>query len=259
MMHSVLKRFRDYPPIQAFVNDSVLGRNYMSAESFSINAMLWKRYSRRFFDETEDSIVRPLKVGDYMNVLHLNDYRGQYLYVDFWASWCEPCLQQIPNIKMAAQMFPEDLVVVLVSMDKESKQWWKTVKELDLRSHPKDEHPYEIQNLRAFNDNTGKMRPEVKRLDKAKGWAGIGYHWVIYQDGSIHEGRKEKYAGAHVRHYNEHAIGICYVGGKDEKGRNADTRTPEQKAALWFLLKDLKESYPNAKIVGHRDFPKRLG
>ena len=165
MMHSVLKRFRDYPPIQAFVNDSVLGRNYMSAESFSINAMLWKRYSRRFFDETEDSIVRPLKVGDYMKVLHLNDYRGQYLYVDFWASWCEPCLQQMPNIKMAAQMFPEDLVVVLVSMDKESKQWWATVKELDLRSHPKDEHPYEIQNLRAFNDNTGKMRPEVKRLD----------------------------------------------------------------------------------------------
>jgi N-acetyl-anhydromuramyl-L-alanine amidase AmpD len=83
----------------------------------------------------------------------------------------------------------------------------------------------------------------------------IGYHWVIYQDGSIHEGRKEKYAGAHVKHYNEHAIGVCYIGGKDEKGRYADTRTPEQKASLWFLLKDLKETYPNAKIVGHRDFP----
>ena len=96
---------------------------------------------------------------------------------------------------------------------------------------------------------------DIDRMHKAKGWAGIGYHWVIYQDGSIHEGRKEKYAGAHVRHYNEHAIGVCYVGGKDEKGRNGDTRTPEQKAALWFLLKDLKNSYPNAKIVGHRDFP----
>lgn len=165
MMHSVLKRFRDYPPVQAFVNDSVLGRNYMSAESFAIHSTFWKRYSRRFFDETEDSIVRPLKVGDYMNVLHLNYYRGQYLYVDFWASWCEPCLQQMPNIKMAAQMFPEDLVVVLVSMDKESKRWWSTVKELDLRSHPKDEHPYEIVHLGAFNDKAGKMLPEVKRLD----------------------------------------------------------------------------------------------
>ena len=152
MMHSVLKRFRDYPPIQAFVND-----------------------------ETEDSIVHPLKVGDYMTVLHLNNYRGQYLYVDFWASWCEPCLQQMPNIKMAAQLYPEDLAVVLVSMDKTSKKWWTTVKELDLRSHPKDEHPYEIINLRAFNDKTGKMLPEVKRLDIRT----IPHNYLVDRSGRI--------------------------------------------------------------------------
>ena len=96
---------------------------------------------------------------------------------------------------------------------------------------------------------------DIDRCHRAKNWAMIGYHWVIYKDGSIHKGRDEKYAGAHVRHYNDHAIGICYIGGMDAKGRYADTRTPEQKAALWYLLKDLKQSYPNAKIVGHRDFP----
>ena len=96
---------------------------------------------------------------------------------------------------------------------------------------------------------------DIDRMHKAKGWAGIGYHWVIYQDGSIHEGRKEKYAGAHVRHYNEHAIGVCYVGGKDEKGRNADTRTPRQKRALLRLLRRLKKAHPDARILGHRDLP----
>ena len=96
---------------------------------------------------------------------------------------------------------------------------------------------------------------DIDRWHRAKNWAMIGYHWVIDQDGTIYPGRDEKYAGSHVKHYNSHAIGVCYIGGKDEKGRCADTRTPEQKAALWFLLKDLKESYPNAKIVGHRDFP----
>ena len=98
----------------------------------------------------------------------------------------------------------------------------------------------------------------VKDLDdwhKARNFAMIGYHWVIDQEGNILKGRDEKYAGEHVKQYNQHAIGVCYIGGKDDKGRNADTRTPEQKAALWFLLKDLKQSYPNAKIVGHRDFP----
>ena len=96
---------------------------------------------------------------------------------------------------------------------------------------------------------------DIDRWHKARNYTMIGYHWVIYQDGTIHEGRKEKYAGAHVKHYNDHAIGVCYVGGLDEKGHVADTRTPEQKASLWFLLKDLKQSYPKAKIVGHRDFP----
>lgn len=100
----------------------------------------------------------------------------------------------------------------------------------------------------------------VEDLDiwhQAKGWACCGYHWVIYQDGSIHSGRAEKFAGAHVLHYNQHAIGVCYIGGMDDCGRDADTRTPEQKAALWFLLKELKQAYPQARIVGHRDMPKQ--
>lgn len=96
---------------------------------------------------------------------------------------------------------------------------------------------------------------DIDRWHKARGWEKIGYHWYVDRDGNIFPGREEYYAGAHVRHYNQHAIGVCYEGGVDEKGRYADTRTPAQKAKLYFLLKDLKESYPHAKIVGHRDFP----
>lgn len=96
---------------------------------------------------------------------------------------------------------------------------------------------------------------DVDRWHRARGFAMIGYHWFIDRDGNIKAGRPEKYEGAHVKHYNEHAIGVCYEGGHDEKGRSCDTRTSKQKAALWFLLKDLKEAYPQAKIVGHRDFP----
>ena len=98
-------------------------------------------------------------------------------------------------------------------------------------------------------------RDDIDSWHKARGWEKIGYHWYVDRDGNIFPGREEYYAGAHVRHYNQHAIGVCYEGGVDEKGRYADTRTPAQKAKLYFLLKDLKESYPKAKIVGHRDFP----
>jgi len=97
---------------------------------------------------------------------------------------------------------------------------------------------------------------DIDRWHKAKGWNGIGYHWYIDQDGKTWAGRPEQYAGAHVVGYNSHAIGICYEGGINEKGEDYDTRTPAQKAALLDKLQKLKARYPNAIILGHRDFPK---
>ena len=82
-----------------------------------------------------------------------------------------------------------------------------------------------------------------------------GYHYYITRDGEIHQTRHENLVGAHARHYNQHSIGICYEGGLDAQGRPKDTRTPEQKATLHALLKDLRKDYPEALILGHRDLP----
>lgn len=179
IMNSLIKRFPDYPPIRALVNDSTLG-NYMSAESFSINSIFWKRYSNRFYDSETDSIIRPLKVGDYFNILNLNQYRGQYLYVDFWASWCQPCLMQMPNIKQAAKIFSKDLMVYLISIDKSGKEWWSAVKEHDLRNHLEDEHPYMIHNIRAY-DQKGNMNSDVRSL----GIKTIPHNYLIDRSGRI--------------------------------------------------------------------------
>jgi N-acetyl-anhydromuramyl-L-alanine amidase AmpD len=96
---------------------------------------------------------------------------------------------------------------------------------------------------------------DIDRWHKAQGWSGIGYHWYVDRDGHIFPGRSEHQTGAHVKGYNHCSIGICYEGGINEQGQPADTRTPAQKAALLFIIKDLKQSYPNAIIFGHSDFP----
>ena len=82
-----------------------------------------------------------------------------------------------------------------------------------------------------------------------------GYHYYITRDGQLYQTRHENLPGAHARHYNQHSIGICYEGGLDSQGRPKDTRTPEQKAALWALLRSLKVDYPDAQILGHCDLP----
>lgn len=96
---------------------------------------------------------------------------------------------------------------------------------------------------------------DIDRWHKAKGWKCIGYHFVIYRDGSVHEGRPIDMIGAHCKGFNSHSIGICYIGGCTADGKHAkDTRTPEQKLALRQLLEKLHSKYPNASIHGHNEF-----
>lgn len=89
-----------------------------------------------------------------------------------------------------------------------------------------------------------------------RGWRDIGYHYVIYLDGSVHNGRPVEQIGAHVVGHNKGTIGVTYVGGCAKDGKTAkDTRTPEQKVALEKLLRDLVKRFPGiTKISGHRDY-----
>lgn len=101
---------------------------------------------------------------------------------------------------------------------------------------------------------------DIDKWHKERGFAMIGYNYVIDLDGTVEVGRPLSMDGAHCntaglsgQSYNKHSIGICYVGGLDENGKPADTRTPEQKKAMAELVYNLLEVYPITDILGHRD------
>jgi cytochrome c biogenesis protein CcmG, thiol:disulfide interchange protein DsbE len=53
-------------------------------------------------------------------VLDLAAFRGQVVYVDFWASWCAPCLESFPWMNQLQDKFARDgLVVIAVNVDRE--------------------------------------------------------------------------------------------------------------------------------------------
>lgn len=95
---------------------------------------------------------------------------------------------------------------------------------------------------------------DIDRWHRARGFRGIGYHYVVYLDGTIAAGRDEQLAGAHCRGHNQRSIGVCYVGGCDAGMRPKDTRTPAQRAALRRLVSELQQRYPGATVHGHREF-----
>lgn len=96
---------------------------------------------------------------------------------------------------------------------------------------------------------------DIKKWHLARGFSDIGYHYVIYRDGSVHTGRDESKIGAHCTGHNSYSIGVCYIGGCASDGKTPkDTRTDAQKTALVKLLKELKSRYPKATIHGHREY-----
>jgi N-acetyl-anhydromuramyl-L-alanine amidase AmpD len=96
---------------------------------------------------------------------------------------------------------------------------------------------------------------EIRQWHRDKGWIDIGYHFVIRRDGTVETGRPENTVGAHVENHNSNSIGICLVGGVDEKLKAQNNFTPAQFAALAEKLRELKAKYPNVTVQGHRDFP----
>ena len=58
----------------------------------------------------------------------LSSFKGKYLLLDFWASWCSPCRQENPNVvKAYAQFKDKNFTVLSFSLDESKEAWQQAV------------------------------------------------------------------------------------------------------------------------------------
>lgn len=115
---------------------------------------------------------------------------------------------------------------------------------------------YLVVHCSATPEGRNHTAKDIDLWHRQRGFDGIGYNYIIRLDGTVEEGRDVNKIPSHVKDYNKESIGICYIGGIDKNTlQPKDTRTPAQKEALKKLLIELKKMYPQAEILGHRDFP----
>lgn len=89
---------------------------------------------------------------------------------------------------------------------------------------------------------------EIRRWHLERGFADVGYHYIIRRSGIVERGRNEDVVGAHVEGRNQDSIGVCFVGGKPDCNF-----TRQQWEALSRLVENLIDRYPAAVVLGHRD------
>lgn len=89
---------------------------------------------------------------------------------------------------------------------------------------------------------------EIRKWHLARGWSDIGYHFVVYPDGTIASGRPADKQGAHVEGENAGNLGVCLNG--------RSKYTAEQFDALRVLLERLCDQYEigTNEIYGHCEF-----
>ncbi len=107
--------------------------------------------------------------------LSLSDFKGKYVFIDFWASWCAPCRREIPFLKevLAYSDNSENLVVLSYSIDNEMDDWINCIAKNQL-THKNWIH---ISTLKGWNSDGIKFF-SVK---------GVPFTALIDPDGNIVE------------------------------------------------------------------------
>lgn len=114
--------------------------------------------------------------------------------------------------------------------------------------------PQTVADIDSWHRANKWHRADFWRIKKGfnKDLTSIGYHFVIYTDGTVHTGRHVDEIGAHVAEHNCNSIGICMIG--------KDKFSPKQWASLKQLVSDLTVNIKtgphnhNVRIKGHYEF-----
>ncbi len=92
------------------------------------------------------SIANKIELKD-MNgqPINLSEYRGKTIFINFWATWCGPCIKEMPSIERVSNVLKESEIEFLIASNEtvEQIQSFKTKRNLNL-------HYVQLQNLEAL-------------------------------------------------------------------------------------------------------------
>lgn len=109
----------------------------------------------------------------------------------------------------------------------------------------KDDIKYIVVHCSDSPQGRGDDAATIHQWHTARNWSGIGYHYVITEDGTCQNGRPLYWQGSHAYGYNDKSVGICLIGEGDYTNEQMDT--------LRTLTGYLDGMFVNALVVGHND------
>ena len=112
--------------IKGFTNPEVVDLVNTASAKFPNDAVL-KNLKKQLGPKKAQDFTAPDTSG---HPVALSSFRGKYVLVDFWASWCGPCRGENPNVVKAYNQFRDKNFTILgVSLDQNKDAWIKAIKD----------------------------------------------------------------------------------------------------------------------------------
>lgn len=107
-----------------------------------------------------DKYVDFSMANDKEELIKLSDFEGKLILLDFWASWCGPCIKEYPALKKAYSQFNKDgFEIVSISEDQTRDSWLKAIENNELnwinlwQEEGSKADPYLIYGINGIPDN----------------------------------------------------------------------------------------------------------
>lgn len=173
----LLKKFPNYTPIKRGLG--ILKTAPETEHSKLISKKVNNIYRNRFVRFEKKEQDREPKLDSLNLILHdengkqvnLNAFRGKYVLVDFWASWCKPCLVSMPKLLEVKNKFDKEFEICAISLDKSKILWKKAIQKHKLSSF----HHY------IGIDNNGKIYKDIEDL----GFTSIPQNYLLDRNGKV--------------------------------------------------------------------------
>lgn len=103
----------------------------------------------------------------------LERHKGKIIYIDFWASWCGPCVAEMPHSRRLHEKFADDsdIVFVYLSIDDADPAWLKAMERLKIGE---------------TGEHYRRSRADIEPLMRALYIYSIPHYWIIDKEGNPH-------------------------------------------------------------------------
>jgi thiol-disulfide isomerase/thioredoxin len=161
---------------------------------FYANLSFSQEYALEKFEKSE--LIEEGKKSPKIELPSLNDelinlekFEGKYVFINFWATWCKPCIESMPNFeKLIKKHKTDNIEFVYISVDKSKETWKNFVKRKELNginlfANGMIDEPISYFLNRIFYDNNGEIKAIL---------SGIPVYVLIDPNGTIIENDLQK-------------------------------------------------------------------